>query len=181
MEYVKANPVGVDINIKGLQRYLYPQLKTLWGINDDTSFDSYGRAYRNQTEDGYIPEVYVGLKEYKEVLFDDKLKALSFFGVSEDVSYSDAATAQVFLIFMVNLDQIKPGVGRNDEEVRNGVQRLLTPAPYGFTMTGFATGIDTVFKEYSGWRKTQGIKYRDMHPLHCFRINFSLLYDINQC
>lgn len=183
MEYVKNKPVGIDINIDRLQRVLYPQLKTAWSITGDTAYDCYARAYRNQTADGYIPEVYKGTDEYKEVLFDDTLSALSFFGVGEQVRYQtgSAATAQVYLIFMVNLSKIKNGATRNDEEARTDVIRLVTPAPAGFTLTGIDTGIDTVFKEFSGFRKEQGMKYRDMSPFHCFRINFSLLYDPIQC
>lgn len=182
MEYVKEVPTGIDIHIQKLQRFLYPQLKKAWGISDDVSYDSYGRAYRNQTADGFIPEVYVGNKEYKELFFDDRLKALSFFGVGESIKYNaGTATAAVFLTFMVNLSQIKGGTTRADEEAHIDVQRLLQPGRSGFDMVSFETGIDNVLKEYSGWRKDKGMKYRDFQPFHLFRINMSLTYNIQDC
>lgn len=182
MEYVKESPTGIDIHIQKLQQFLYPQLKTLWGIADNTAFDCYGRAYRNQVKDGFIPEAYVGNKEYREVLFNDKRKAISFFGVGENIRYDHGtATAQVYLIVMVNLSKVKGGVTRADEETHVDVQKLLQPGRSGFEMTGFETGIENVFREYNGWRRDPGMKYRDMQPFHCFRINLSLTYNIQDC
>lgn len=182
MEYVKESPTGIDIHIQKLQRFLYSELKKAWGISDDTSYDAYGRAYRNQVADGFIPEVYIGNKEYKELYFDDRRKAISFFGVGESIKYTKGtATAPTYLIFLVNLAQLKGGITRADEEVHIDVEKLLQPGRSGFEMLSFETGIDNVFKEYSGWRKDQGIKYRDFQPFHCFRINMSVTYNIQDC
>jgi hypothetical protein len=63
MNYLKDNPVGIDVRIGQIQTYLYNALKTTWGLND-SSFNMFGRAYRNQTSDGYIPEVFMG-KDYR--------------------------------------------------------------------------------------------------------------------
>jgi len=182
MEYVKPSPTGVDIHIQKLQRFLYPRLKTLWGIADDVAYDCYGRAYKNQVRDGAIPEAYIGGNEYREVLFDDGRKVISFFGVGDSIRYdAGTATAPVSLIFMVNLAQVKGGITRADEEVHVDVQKLLQPGRSGFAMTSFETGIENVFKEYPGWRRDPGLKYRDMQPFHCFRINLSLSYNIQDC
>lgn len=182
MEYVKEVPTGIDIHIQKLQRFLYTELKKAWGINDNVAYDSYGRAYRNQTVDGFIPEVYIGNKEYREVFFNDKRKAISFFGVGESIRYNKGtATASVYLVIMVNLAQIKGGVTRADEEAHIDVEKLLQPGRSGFEMVSFETGIDNVLKEYSGWKKDQGMKYRDLQPFHCFRINLSLTYNIQDC
>ena len=187
--FSKTNPVGVDIPVQRHQNFLYPELKAVWGINDDTSWDSYGRAYRNQTADGYVPEVFIGTgnqaaqADYKEVLFDDQLKALSFYGMDEAARYNTGnANVGIFLVFMVNVQELKPAITwRGDEEIRNDVEKIVQIGRFGMELTGFITGIDQVFKEYSGWRKGQGIKFRDMHPTHCFRLNFNLLFDINEC
>jgi hypothetical protein len=184
MNIIKDKVVGIDIPIKNLQNYLYPKLISLWNCTD-SSLNMYGRAYRNQTTDGYTPEVYVGGNgnEYKEVYFDDTLSASSFFGLGEDtkVANSSSVTADVYLIFMVRLDQIKPGNTRDDEEARIDVEKLCLSAGFGFTVTDFITGIDKVFAEYSGWRQKDGIKYRDTHPWHCFRLNFKVLYSPYAC
>ena len=187
--FFKTRPVGVDIPIQRHQSFLYTALKTVWGIQNDTSWNSHGRAYRNQTEDGYCPEVYVGVgnqpgsEEYREVLFDDQLTALSFYGMDEvGRNNTGNTTVGVFLVFMVNVLQLKPSITwRGDEEIRNDVEKLCQVDRFDMQWTGFVTGIDSVFKEYSGWRKNIGIKFRDMHPRHCFRLNFNLLFDINDC
>jgi len=173
---------GIDIPIQQLQDWLYPKLLTKWGLND-SNFNMYGRAYRNQTEDGYTPEVYIGNNEYKEVYFDDTLSASAFFGLGEDTQIANgtSVTAPVYLIFMVDLSKIKYGNTRNDEEARVDVEQLVMKAGFGFTLTDVILGIDNVFSEYAGWRKSDGIKYRDQQPLHCFRLNFKCLYSFYQC
>jgi hypothetical protein len=174
---LKPSPVGIDRPIQQMQAYLYNALVAKWGL-DDTKLTCYGRAYRNATQDGYTPEVYVGNNEYKEVYYDDRLSASSFFGVGEEIkNTAKSVTADVFIIFMVNLNNIKPGVNRNDEECHIDVQTLVTRLFYGFTFTGITTGIDHVFREYSGLRRSKGIKFTDTHPQHCFRLNFKLIYN----
>jgi hypothetical protein len=179
----KEIPKGIDIPIQRLQEVLYKELKKKWGISDDISFDCYGRAYRNQTSDGYVPEVYKKNGEYADVLFDDKLKALCFFGISDTQQYdAGSSLAKVFLIFMVNVKELKPGIThRGDEEIRVDAEEIACIKRHGFTLTGIETSLDRVFKEYSGWRVKDGIKFNDMHPLHCFRMNFDLLYNIFDC
>lgn len=174
---VKPNSVGIDKPIADLQTYLYGKLITKWGLSDST-LNMYGRAYNNATSDGYQPEVYVGNNEYNEVFYDDRFFATSFFGRGEEVKVSPTTViADVFLIFMLNLAQVKPGINRNDEECHVDVQQLITPLWGGFTCTGIITGIEKVFAEYSGWRRSKAIKFTDTHPQHCFRLNFKLLYN----
>lgn len=187
MLIVKPSPVGIDIPVQRFQQFLYPALKTKWQITNDLDYDCYGRGHKNQTADGYIPEIFKGTDqkkiEYKEVMYDDKLKALSFF-LQGDITKHDGgnSTAPVSLFFLVNVQSLKGNVAyRADEEVRVDVERLCQLDRFGFTMTEMVIGYDQVFKEFSGWRKSQGMKFRDMHPKHCFRLNFQVLYDINEC
>lgn len=185
---LKTNPIGLDKPIQDLQQFLYQQLLAKWSLQD-ADYIAYGRAYRNQTDDGYSPEFFTGTgndpnqPDYKDVFMDDTVKALSFFGVGESEKYNMGSTiASVFLIFQVNVPALKPTVvHRGDEEIRLDVQRLCQPRRYGFGMTGFETGIDNVFREYSGWKKKDGVKFRDQHPWHVFRLNFNLLYNILDC
>lgn len=179
---IKPSVTGIDIPIQACQQVLYPLIKKAWGITSDTDFNFYGRAYRNQSDGGYTPEVYNGAGEYKEVYFDDTLKASAFFGVQENQVYKPGMMAKVFIIFMVNVAEISGTTAtKNDEEIRNAVVKLFGAPRMGFDMTGLKTGIDNVFSEYSGWRKGKGIEYRDEFPLHCFRIDFDVLYDIFSC
>lgn len=182
MEFTRTKPTGVDIHIQKLQSFLYAQTKALWSLSDD-DFDGYGRVYKNQTADGIIPEAYISDREYRDTLFDDRKKAISFFGVGDNISYNGAtATAQIFVIYLVNLGQIKGGdQQRADEEARVDIQKLLQPGRYGTQIVSFETGIDAVFREFSGFRKDKGMKYRDLQPFHVFRVNLSLAYNILDC
>jgi hypothetical protein len=193
--FTKTAPIGVDIPVQRFQQALYPLLLKLWGLPDagaldaqaSTRWDSYGRAFRNQTIDGYVPEAFIGDTnqniEYGELYFNDTLAVTSFFGLGEIAPFkSGTAIAPVFWIFTVDLTKVKPGITwRADEEVRNDLQRLCQVPRYGFVLNQTITGIDGVFKEYAGFRKAVGIKYRDQQPFHCFRLNFSVAYNINDC
>lgn len=177
---LKTTPKGVDIPIQKLQQYLYGRLNATWNLSD-TDFNCYGRAYKNDLGNGFIPEVYVGNNEYKEVLLDDTVKALSFFGVSDERKGKYDYTTEACLIFFVDISKIKSLQHRGDEEVKIDVLQLFETALFGFELTGFTTTKELVFKEYTGLRRNDGLKFKDMHPKHCFRLNFSLTYNNNFC
>ncbi len=182
MIVTKTKPTGVDILIQALQNFLYVQLQNTWGIGT-SDYTSYGRVYRNQTEDGYSPEVYLGSNEYKDSFFDDTVKALSFFGIGETEKFNGGLISNVFLVFCVQIPLLKPTYSwRADVEVRMDVEMLCKSPRFGLMFQGTETGIDNVFKEFSGWKKKEGIKFRDMHPWHCFRLNFNTNpYPISIC
>lgn len=187
----QPNAAGIDKAIQGFQKTMYDKLKAAWQLQD-TDWLCYDRAYKNQNEDGaYYPEVFDGnnssgnkAQDYHEVMFEDTVKLQSFFGIGETIKNDGiTATVSVFLIFMINnLPALKPGlINRADEAVRIDAQRACVMPRYGFFMTGLTLGVENVFKEYNGWRKKEGIKHRDMHPFHCFRVNFNVVYNIQDC
>lgn len=179
MNYLKGTTVGIDSHIKRMQTNIYSKLKTIWGINNEKDFNLFGRAYRNQTEDGYTPEQYLGNGEYKDLYWDDALKAMAFFGVKEESSVNAGTiTSDCHLIFMVNIKKLKSGNERQDEEIRNDVEKLCIAYQNEFTLIGVSTGVDTVFSEYSGWKRSTGMKYKDTYPFHCFRLNFKCIYSV---
>lgn len=186
MLFPKTAPVGVDIPIQKLQSYLHEKLLTKWGLQN-AQYEAYGRCYRNQKESGYVAEVYVGGGEYKEVYLDDRISVLSFFGLSGDIDFEVTNTADVHLIFWVNIKKLYPAIThRADEEVRKDVQELIQKKMYGFTLTDVRLGIERVHQEYRGTimaaqANLDTLKYRDMHPFHCFRFDLKLLYDIKHC
>lgn len=183
MNVTKPTVTGIDIPIQKYQGVLYNAIKTAWTVNDQT-FNMYGRAYRNQDKENnsYTPEIYNANNEYSDAYFDDKLSGSAFWGMGETTKVTGGdVNANVFLIFMVNLDKVKPGTTRNDEEVRNDIERIVLTPNYGFELTGIITGIDQVFKEFSGYKTVKGIKFRDMQPWHCFRLNFQINYNIYDC
>jgi len=176
---LKNNPVGIDLRISEFATVLYNHLLAKWNLNANT-LNVFGRAYRNQTVDGYIPEVFMG-KDYRDVFIDDKVSATVFFGTKETYKMDSAGydTVEVFCIVMTNLDKIKLVGQRQDEETKLDVELIANKGLYGFQPTSTMTGLDTVFSEYSGWRKKDGIKYRDQHPFYNFRLNFNVTYKLN--
>jgi len=181
MNIVKATTVGIDKPIQNFQTYLYGKLTDTWTLSDSNSLFT-GRCYKNQVEEGVIAEIYLGSNEYKEVFLDDTKKAQMFFVVDDERNFSDTTIigTNVSIIFIVNAEKIYPD-GRYDEEIRNDVLKLLDTDLLGFTFTSLETGIDNVFREFSGSRINVGMKYRDMHPFHCFRLNFNLTYTKDLC
>lgn len=180
--YTHSTPVGIDVSITKVQTYLFNGLLKAWGI-DASAYCAYGRCYRNQLDKGYTPEYYDGSKEYHEILYDDRYAAISFFGITGDIKVDITNKAQIHIIFMVDLDRLKPNSNpvRRDEEVRKDVQNILTPGAYGYQITGIRMGYDRVFTEYPGSRQDDGMKYRDMHPLHYFRFDLLGSYSLNDC
>src|SRR5579862_8291602 len=136
MIYVKPSAVGIDVSIQSFQQFTYGRLKKVWGITNDTDYDSFGRIYRNQSKDGYVPENYDGSDEYHDVMMNDKLNATSFFGVGEQTTYNAGSTmAKVHWIFGVNLAAIKPGTVRLDEEIRIDVEKVSVMRRSQFQLT----------------------------------------------
>ncbi len=184
---VISDPKGIDVPIRKLQEKLHASLMSKWGLdvnNPDQNilYQSYGRCYRNKKDDGYIAEVYKGNNEYKEVYWDDSLYAISFFGISNELLHDKAEKSEVHLVFFVNLDKLKPDVShRADEEVRLDVLSIIGYSLFGFNYKSVSLSIENVLKEYPGSRRDDRLKFVDMHPIHCFRINLSLIYNINNC
>lgn len=180
----KTKPTGVDIPIQALQNFLYVQLQKTWGIPAN-QYNCYGRIYRNQVEDGgYSPEVYKGGNEYSDTFFDDSVNVLSYFTLGEEQKFNGGLGGTVSLIFCVtDLAALKPTIAwRADEEVRMDVAILCRDSKFGFTLDSVETGIDNVFRGYSGWRLKKGIQFQDMHPFHCFRINLDIQpYSLSIC
>jgi hypothetical protein len=173
MLYLKESPMGIDIPIQRIQNRINATLIKTWGLRDG-EYNCFGRVYRNQRENAYIPEVYVGNSEYRETFYDDRVPATSFFSVSE-IAKGDLGwlTSNISLIFCVNLERIKPNIRhRADEEAHFDVLGAFQGLA---EVESVITGISNVFRDFSA----QSIKFTDMHPFHCFRINMSVGY--NKC
>lgn len=179
-----VNPVGIDAAITNLQNQIYTRLKNKWGI-DDSFYDCYGRVYRNKKDNQYIAEVYTGGedgKDYREVYWDDKKAAISWFGTGSIIDFNIKNKASVHLVFFVNLKRIKPdALTRADEEARRDVQAIFGNSLQGFTFESVELWTENVLREYPGSRRDNRLSVVDMHPLHCFRINLTALYSSNIC
>lgn len=185
----KTNPAGVDFHIDQLQTHLHTQLigADYWNLSDAAKYKAYPRCHRNKTDNGYIAENYEGSGEYREVYWDDTVTAISFFGMTGSVKVGLMNEADIHLVFFANLDKLaltdKTGAviqHRADEELRNMVQAIIGKYGYGFTYVSTDFWIENVLKEYPGSRRDDRLKYVDMHPVHCFRINLKLNYKANK-
>lgn len=176
MIVLKTNPVGIDGAIQVLQQALYAYLTDKWDVSD---YACYGRAYKTQKvkEDGFIPEVFIGGKDYREVYLNDKISALSYF-IYERNTFQLINTAPVSLIFSVDITKLKLFINhRADEEVRCDIANFIYDYVGGGTQQiSTVTGLNNVFSEFTGWRNNDSMKHRDMQPFHSFRINFNLQY-----
>lgn len=185
---VVSSPVGVDVPIRKFQEKIHPLIMAKWGLDplvsaENALYQSYGRAYKNRKDSGYVAEVFTSGTEYKDVYWDDTLNAISFFGIGQQITHAIKETVDVHLVFFVDLAKVKPAITnkRADEEVRLDLLNIIQTNNFGFRLTGMELGIENVLKEYPGTRRDERLKYVDMHPVHCFRLNFSLTYDKNIC
>lgn len=182
-----TDPVGIDVPIRKLQEKLHRELMVKWGLDplvaeENILYKSYPRCYRNRKGNGYVAEVYTSSSQYSEVYWDDNLNALSFFGIGNSVKNGMAEKAEVHLVFFVNLAKLKPLLtNRADEEVRLDVLNTVQKFNFGFTYNGLDLGIENVLREYPGSYRDERLRNVDMHPVHCFRLNFSLIYNKNNC
>lgn len=100
MLLTKTTPVGIDVPVQKFQQWLHEKLVAKWNLSgDDTVWRCYGRCYRNQTTDGYVAENYEGSGKYKEVYWDSKLTAISFFGIGTTTDVQVGNIADVHLVF----------------------------------------------------------------------------------
>ena len=186
------NASGIDYYVQRQQERLYAYLKDRWTLTDD-SYNSFGRAYRNYTKDGYIPEFYNPAKKaYVSgknennaggLFFEDKLGAMSFYGMTdpEGKNTNRDEVAKASLMFFVDLSKITPGGldtvsqqgQRLDELAINDVMNFLQCNGCCFTLTNTYRGIDKVLEQYSGAAKKQAL-LNNMHPQFCFRIDMTI-------
>lgn len=188
MLITKTDPVGIDALIQKFQTKLHTDLYARWSIADyegdgEPRYHCYGRAYRNAavSDSGFIAEVFTGT-DYKEVFWDDRLYAISFFGIGSEITKAVGNSADVHLVFFVNTKKLKPNVAhRADEEIRFDVQEIIGKNSFGFNLNSIELWVENVLREYPGSLRDNRLKFVDMSPCHCFRINMTLNYKPQYC
>lgn len=178
---------GVDYWIQTLQTRLFNKFLSVWGIID-TQWNSYGRVYINKTDDGYIPEIYIGTGyEYtKDLFFNDTVSVQSFFAVTdpEKVEFGEAKV-NVQLLFFVDLSQIKPNglttptsqQQRLDEVFINDIENFIRVNGIGnFNIKAIYKRVDKVLEYFSGKVKRDALNY-DMQPKLAVRFDLTFSYN----
>lgn len=179
----RNNPVGVDNVIDALQQYIYTNLIGAgW-----TDYECYARANKNQKGDNVIPEVSTDPKNYKEVLFNDKFNATSFFLVADspDVLYNEGLVVHdVSIIWQVRLDKIYPSITthRPDEELHVLLTDLLNNTSLIVELDNYQIGVDNVYSDVSIGDFGEGNEYLDdLGEFHVVKYNFKVKYDVTSC
>jgi hypothetical protein len=181
------SPVGMDLYIQALQTKLHDELVVKWALLDTTKYHAYGRCYRNKKDAGYVAEVFKDNKEYDDVYWNDKVFAVSFFGISGPIKRSVKSEVQIHFVMFANLSELslrntngETITHRGDEELRQQVTGIIGRFSNGFRLDSTEFGIENVLREYPGSYRDKGLKNVDMHPVHCFRLNLNLIYDHNK-
>jgi len=169
MLYIKENPQGIDQKISIIQKSLFKILNDI---------DVYGRVYRNPSDNGFKPEVYVKDGEYKDVLTNDSNSGSVFFIDSETHEFMNGYyfETDVKIVFMLDLEKINGNNNRNDVEIQQNLLMTVIKHKF-FSVEKIEKGIDNIFKGFD----TSNIKINDMQPYHVFAIAGKLKYSINQC
>lgn len=173
MNHVITEGIGLDAVIKSIQEDLYPQLSQRW-----STIDMYGRAYRNKTTDSEKLEWHTGSGDFTDVYFNDRVNGTVFFLEEDNHNTQDEVVFQtdVKVIAMLNLKELFGNTTRKDAEAqRDLVDLLRNLSDSRYTVEGISKGVDAVF---SGESRNQ-LRYMDMHPKHCFSVNISLTYYLN--
>jgi len=175
--YLKDNPRGIDKVVNDLNLSAYNALiDSGW-----TNYSAYHRAYKNETQEGLLAEVFdIDSKDYSEVFFDDRLNASSFFTIEDSIPTTDLGrifTTTVSMTFQCDLSKVANLVEhRADEEIVEKVVNALQGNKYG-EVSAIVRGIDNV---YQGFR-TEQIRYTDMNPFFCFRVDLDVSYQYDCC
>jgi len=172
MNHIRTSAVGIDAAIQSVQIALYDNL------NWTSKVDGYGRVYKNVKNDVVIPEVYIGKNEYKDAYYNDSMDC-TFFFVDDDSHVSEdefVFKSKVKCIFMVNLKNI---YGNTDERLDSNAQIDVVSILRDFNYVDIL-GIEKGFKNVFSGMDTDSIKFVDIHPNHCFAINFDLSYYLTE-
>ncbi|RSK29850.1 hypothetical protein [Hymenobacter metallilatus] len=168
------NPVGLDAEIQRLQLLLAQRLTWLQV--------SYGKAFRHsEKRDGktvYLPKVYAGAGEYRDVLPNDNVQAQGFF-LPRDPAVTDLReptpgtlplTQGIEWIFWGNLQRIfSPEEHQYDGIILQEVLRVFTGA--GTLVQRVYTSFDEVFRGFTTDLVAAPVL---QHPYAGFRIQLEL-------
>lgn len=184
---------GLDYHIQRLQTRLYEWQLQLSGLATTPDlYRSYGRVYRNNDGNGFIPE-YFGSDKYTDgsgssvrggMFFDDRIAMLSYFGSIDPIKKENNGdyTAKVELMFFVDLSKITPdGISdaqgqRLDEVFVDSVINFIQFNGCGWTIKDVVKDVDKVLEKYSGKQKNDTLN-KDMQPRLCFKVVLETHYN----
>lgn len=175
MNNLLTETYNIDTDIQYLQTCLYDGLTNVWNTDE---IEAYGRVYRYEYDMRVTPHIYNALtKDYEATLYNDKSSFFFIDSTNHDTDDEHEFKANVKIVFMLNLDDVKNSSERVDSDVKRDVISILRNCGGGFKITGYESTIEEVFR---GFDISKIIENRnDSHPLHVFAITGVLSYVIN--
>jgi len=164
----KIDPTGVDVPIDNLQKYIWQKMS--WS---NFRYTSYPRAYKTETNDGNTYEVFVNGKEYREVLYDDRVDVSTFFVADENLTKvnNQVYKTTIRLIVQINLSACYPDIPhRADEEATMELLKVLDVNYWKYKVLNVRKGIRNVFRDIN----VNGILFTDMQPFHIFSVEMEV-------
>lgn len=185
MIYPKENPKREDVAIAVMQKLLHTELNIAWGLvnaedaADESKFlEAYARCYEIKESTGTIVKRYIKNNEYEGVSVAEKNKF--FFLVKTKPKNTDRLwrTVEVDLIFIVDLQKLKPEVAhRADYEVLADVEELVSTVPnvwvisqllgYEEALKGIKYEQKNDYSEYCVFGLKLGISYSIGSEINC--------------
>lgn len=169
---------GVDRELKLLQDYINDNLD--W----EGDYKVFGLAQKVETENGIIPEIYVGSDsnnlEYSQIFIDDTITGTVGFIEQGDRTLGVDKSITIDMIVTVRLDEAYPTITERVDEYMIMKMELILNAYYGGRHIAISAkkGIREVFSGFY----IENIKYNDIQPWLVFSIRFNLPYfNINKC
>ena len=170
MIFVKTNPYGIDDKLKRIQSYLDDNLS--W----NGTLEIYGKVEKTLREKSVIPEAYKSGNEYKEIFFNDKVSCTIGFLVKDRMITNNRLSANVDIIFTVNLKKIYSTTIREDELCLIDAKQAIKKSLLVDSINKIKVGIDEVF---NGFDKDR-INSRDMNPWFVFSFETEISYNENK-
>ena len=172
MNFRVTDPEGVDVPIDKIQKRIYDKLVALWGV-----LDVYGRVSKKDTEDGIQIARYIGGGEYEPMLFTEGNKIFFLQGNSPKFSLGNASN-DVWMICILNVDQIRNLDHRGDEEVHKDLISVLSDFMKLSDIETLEYGMDNLARIVEESFVTSNFRYSDIHPYHVFQVKFNLKYNL---
>jgi hypothetical protein len=167
----KISPKGIDDVVAEVQSHLNTYLPT-W-----TNVTAYPRIYKEETNSGIKPMVYLSNGDYVDVFYDDTLDGSIFFYGEDTRPITDLTYSTVLsLVFQIDLDALYPTIlHRADEEAHNQVIIALNKL-HLYKVTNLVQGIRNVYNEF----EVSQVLLDDINKFHVFRIDLEV-YTSHEC
>lgn len=175
MNYLKSNPVGIDVNINRIQSKIHDPLLSKW---EDISI--YGRVYKKPDNNGKISlQRYTVNGEYKPVSFSEGNKIFFVQGTRPEIYYGQAKN-DLWAVCTLKLDNLNE---REDEKVHIELVSELQKAVGPEAISGLEYGMNNFRRLIEDPLEFGNFKYGDIHPYHLFMVKMEIDYQltINEC